>query len=90
MRLTIIPVDNAVYVDRECRILDLTSCDIPDDIHALQWLGASGWIEFGDNDGDGIKPANETISALPAWANACVQVWQDWTPPVVETVEVTE
>ena len=91
MRLTIIPVDNAVYVDRDCRILDLSSCQIPDDIHALQWFGTSGWIEFSDNDGDGQKPENQVISSLPNWANEAYNLWQAWQPPVIEQpVEVIE
>ena len=84
MRLTIIPVDGFVSVDNVSKYqpLDLSTCGIPTDVHALQWYDTKGWIEFSD-DGDLFtpKPANEMISKLPAWANACVKVWQDWTPP---------
>lgn len=96
MRLTIIPSDNTVYVDRESRILDLTLCSIPDNVHALQWFGSNGWIEFSDNDGDGIKPDNENIAELPVWANNAYNVWESWVQPEVSnpnvepTVEVTE
>ena len=92
MRLTIIPVDGFVAVDGICKYqpLDISSCNIPVDIHALQWYDNKGWIEFSD-DGNPFtpKPANELISKLPSWANNCVQVWQNWTPPVVEQPEAT-
>jgi hypothetical protein len=49
MRLTIIPSDKAVYKDGLCYSnLDLSTCGIPDDIHALQWNEISGWLEFND------------------------------------------
>jgi hypothetical protein len=78
MRLTIIPIDNAVYVDGVCRVpLDLSVCNIPSNVHALQWYETEGEVEF---DGK-PKPANEDITALPEWALACVGVWEAWTPP---------
>lgn len=51
--------------------LDLTSCQVPTDVWALQWNNASGHIEF-----NGTVP-NEAISSLPAWANACLAVWEE-------------
>lgn len=89
MRLTIIPIDNAVYVDGECRIpLDLSGCGIPSDIHALQWYQTRGWVEFSD-DGDPFttKKPNEDIFELPGWATACVQVWNDWIPPEAPVID---
>lgn len=84
MRLTIIPVDGFVSVDNVSKFqpLDLSNCGIPADVHALQWYDTKGWIEFGD-DGDPFtpKPPNELIESLPSWANTCIKVWQDWTPP---------
>ena len=47
MRLTIIKEDNMVYVDRVAKHVDCS--DLPEDLHALQWDGESGWIEFVDN-----------------------------------------
>lgn len=84
MRLTIIPDDNYVAVDGDNshRPLDLSSCYIPQEIHALQWYDTRGWIEFDDPlDPFSPRPPNEEIFELPAWAEACVQVWNDWTPP---------
>jgi len=47
MKLTIIPVDgsvgeNGVFYNN----LDLSSCGIPADVHALQWQDTAGWIEY--------------------------------------------
>ena len=84
MRLTIIPVDNFVSVggDGSRGPLDLSVCGIPADVHALQWYDTRGWIEFRDDEDPFTpKPANQDITALPAWAEACVSVWQQWTPP---------
>jgi hypothetical protein len=85
MKLTIIPSDDAVYVDGLMKAytlnpLDLTQCGIPSDVHALQWKDTAGWIEF-ENNPDGSKPPNEAITVLPAWALACIGVWEAWTPP---------
>ena len=83
-RITIIPEDGFVGVDAVSKYhpLDLSGCGIPSDIHALQWYDTRGWIEFADdNDPFTPKPPNEEITELPAWANACVAVWEAWTPP---------
>lgn len=94
MKLTIIPSDNAVYVDNVMKAyaplpLDLTSCNIPTNVHALQWKETAGWIEFEDNP-DGTKPANEPITVLPEWALACVGIWEAWTPYVPPTPPASE
>jgi len=71
-RLTILPVDGAVYRDAGNYVdLDLSSCGIPADVHALQWDGSAGHIEFTDTR------ENEEITALPDWANACVAKWDE-------------
>lgn len=72
MKLTIIPSDKAVYKDGLSYLdLDLSTANIPSDVHALQWDNNAGWIEYKNH----VKP-NETISALPQWANDAVTVWQ--------------
>lgn len=73
MKLTIVPIDGAVYKDGKA-YQHLTLNNIPADIHALQWNGVSGWLEFVD-DVDGGKPVNEPITELPAWAVDAVAVW---------------
>lgn len=85
MKLTIIPDDSFVAVDGNTshRRLDLSSCNIPQDVHALQWFDTKGWIEFDDSvDPFAPKPPNEEITTLPEWALACVGVWEAWTPPL--------
>ena len=75
MRITIIGVDNAVGVDGNFRHdLDLSQCGLPVNFWALQWN------ERGDNTGhieyDSPLLDNTSITELPAWANACIAVWQ--------------
>jgi hypothetical protein len=70
MKLTIIPSDKAVYVDG-ISFLDLNLTQIPENVHALQWLNDAGFIEF--NDGS----ANLIISNLPDWANNSVVAWNE-------------
>lgn len=73
MKLTIVPVDGLVVKDGAGYIgLQLTG--VPTNIHALQWDGLKGELEF-VNDADGIKPVNEKITVLPSWANDCVAAW---------------
>ena len=60
MKLTIIPVDGAVYVDGSSTSGLLIS--FPNNVHALQWSDSSGWIEF--NTGE----KNQDIEELPTWA----------------------
>jgi hypothetical protein len=76
MRLTIIPADGSVGEDGKFyNGLDLTSCGIPTNVHALQWDGAAGWIEFKD------PIPNEEITSLPAWANCCITKWTEANTP---------
>lgn len=91
-RITIIPSDGTVLVDGELKFqpLDLSGCGIPADVHALQWYDTRGWIEFNDdNDPFTPKPANQDITELPAWANACAAVHAAWTPPPPPELEPT-
>jgi hypothetical protein len=72
MKLTIIVSDSAVYKDGySYRDLNLSVCNIPADVHALQWQESSGWIEFTDNR------ENEQITQLPSWADSCVVKWDE-------------
>lgn len=76
MRLTIIPVDGTVSEDGKAYLgLDLSSCGIPADVHALQWDGVAGWIEFKD------PVPNQPITELPAWANCCTAKWAEANNP---------
>ena len=67
MKLTIIPADGSVGEDGKFyNDLNLSSCGIPADVHALQWENVAGWIEFKD------PVPNQPITELPAWANCCM------------------
>jgi hypothetical protein len=84
MLLTIIPVDGNVKKDGVGYLeLDLSSCEIPPNVRALQWQDTSGWLEFWDQQ-------NEDITALPSWVNCCLAVWtvaNTPVPPSPPTVE---
>lgn len=69
MKLTIIPVDGAVYKD-DISYLKLVWEETPTGIHALQWQDTKGWIEYIDNN-----IPNEDINELPQWANNAVDAW---------------
>lgn len=79
MKLTIIPADGSVGEDGKFYLgLNLSSCNIPADVHALQWQDTAGWIEYI------TTIPNETITELPAWANCCMTKWTEANnPPVV-------
>jgi len=70
-KISIIVEDNAVYVDgRSFTGLDLSSCNIPTNVWALQWDGSAGEVEY-DN-----REENTAITELPTWVNNCVTKWQ--------------
>ena len=86
MKLTISPVDGSVGENGKFDIgLDLSSCNIPADVHALQWQDTAGWIEYN------TPIPNEPITELPAWANCCMTKWdtanQPPPPPPPPTAE---
>ena len=74
MHLTIIPSDSTVYRDHAMLVCDLAGVNLPASLHAFQWDGVRGEIEF-VTDRDGQKPANERVQALPAWALECESIY---------------
>ena len=71
MNLSIVVADNAVTKDGVGHGgLDLSTCSIPADVWALQWVGTSGEVEY-----KGQAP-NELIDELPSWMAAVEAVWQ--------------
>lgn len=74
MKLSIIPIDNAVCKDGVCYI-SVSLNDTPSNVHALQWKDTQGWIEY--NDGK----INESISTLPSWAENALTAWQKLAEP---------
>jgi hypothetical protein len=74
MRITIIPSDSSVGVDKLFYSpLNLSTCNIPANVHALQWYETQGQLEICE----GGNFSSQHITELPTWATACVAVWQD-------------
>lgn len=68
MKLTLVKgSDNCLYIDGVGYVIDTSS--VPEDIHAIQWDGESGWIEYVPDAVTGIKPPNETIATLEEFEN---------------------
>lgn len=89
MRLVIVGPDNAVGKDGVFYgNLDLSQCGLPANFWALQWN------ERGDNTGhieyDSPLIDNTPITQLPAWANACVDVWQTRADQVAAELAAAE
>ena len=75
MRITIVGADNAVGVDGNFRVdLNLSQCGLPANFWAFQWN------QNGDNTGEieynSPMIQNDLVTEIPAWATACVSVWQ--------------
>lgn len=78
MKLTIIPADGSVGENDVFYLeLNLSSCNIPADVHALQWQDTAGWIEY-----NSPLVENQPITELPAWANCCMTKWTEANTPV--------
>jgi hypothetical protein len=73
MKLTIIRDDATVYKDGE-GISGLDVSYVPSNVHALQWNGVKGWVEFCMDD-NFFKPENQIIDELPTWAETAAQQW---------------
>ena len=74
MRLSIIPVDSTVIKDGVARQIDFTLISLPANVHALQWAGSSGEIEYKN------PIEHEAITELPAWASACSTAYDEGVP----------
>ena len=75
MRITIVGADNVVGVNGNFREdLDLSQCGLPVNFCAFQWN------QNGDNTGEveynSPMIQNDSVTEIPAWATACVAVWQ--------------
>lgn len=72
MRVSILPSDGAVYIDGfSFSKLDLSF--IPADVHAIQWYGESGHVEYKDPV-TGLMTKNEDIDSLEAY-QAAIDAW---------------
>ena len=74
MKLTIIPIDGAVYEDG-ISYLGLVWEGTPPNVHALQWQDIAGWIEY-------VDQPNEDITVLPEWADNAMAAWTIANTPV--------
>jgi len=96
MRVTIIPVDKAVYIDQDVVVFDyVLDADIST-IHAVQWNGTTGHIEHIDENGmmiavekiESVEFAqhviDEAVIKISEAKKAMAQVIQN--PPVKPTV----
>jgi predicted nicotinamide N-methyase len=75
MRIVIIQEDSVVGVNENFRSgLDLSQCGLPANFWAFQWN------EHGDNTGhieyNSPMIQNDQVTEIPAWATACIAVWQ--------------
>jgi len=74
MKLTIIPIDGAVYEDG-ISYLGLVWEGTPVNVHALQWGDIAGWIEY-------VDQPNEDITVLPEWAYNAMAAWTVANTPI--------
>jgi len=75
MRITIVGVDNAVGVDGNFRgDLDLSQCGLPANFWAFQWNQESN--NTGEIEYNSPIIQNDPVTEIPAWATACIAVWQ--------------
>ena len=73
MKISITVADSAVTKDGKGHGgLNLSVCNIPENVWALQWEDTSGHIEY-----NSALVQNDNITELPAWATACLLKWQE-------------
>lgn len=69
--LVVIPSDGNITKNNRCFLeLDLSSCNIPTNIHCFRWENGSGEIEYVDS-----TPHDQVDSStIPEWVNSCVTI----------------
>lgn len=82
MRITIIPSDGVVGINGEFRAIPSLAQNFPT-IHAVQWSGSEGHIEF--NDGS----PNESVTDIAQFQSA-VDAWNALTPPPKTAAELLQ
>lgn len=73
MRLTIIPSDGMVYVEGVALFVDCSGIDRT--VHAVQWYGTAGEIEYLADPVTGKRKGNLKITALDATHTHCADLW---------------
>ena len=74
MRLVILKDGTVGVSEQFIKQLDLSKCGLPENFRALQWEEHGANLGHIEHDSPLID--NTTITELPAWANACIAVWQ--------------
>ena len=72
MKLTIIPIDKVVIVDGVA-IHDIDMTGIDPDIHAVQFDGTGGWIEYIDRDPEQIDSVSRFDAIIARHASALAE-----------------
>ena len=72
MKLTIIPIDKVVIVDGVA-INDIDMTGIDPDIHAVQFDGNGGWIEYRDRDPEQIDSVSRFDAIIARHASALAE-----------------
>lgn len=72
MKLTIVPIDKVVIVD-SVAIHDIDMTGIDPDIHAVQFDGNGGWIEYKDRDPEQIDSVSRFDAIIARHASALAE-----------------
>lgn len=72
MKLTIVPIDKVVIVDGVA-IHDIDMTGIDPDIHAVQFDGNGGWIEYKDGDNEPIDSVSRFDAIIARHASALAE-----------------
>lgn len=72
MRVTIIPSDNAVYIDGVCKVgIDMSS--VGANVSAVQWYDTQGEIEWTDQNGE---YRNDQINSIAPYQSVIDQWYE--------------
>lgn len=72
MRVTIISDDGYVYIEGQAEIVDLSSLD--EDIHAVQWYGTRGEVEYKTDYIENTRKPNEIITDIAPYQHL-IDLW---------------
>jgi len=87
-KLTILPADGVVSIDG-LSYSELKMSGIPKNLHALQWFGKGGEIEYIADDYGETKP-NTRIDSLPKWTEKNIRVWEAANKNAIEKAKEEE
>jgi hypothetical protein len=85
-RYSIIRSDNAVVVDGEYYHVNCSL--LPANVHAIQWDGTKGHVEFVDEDqNDGKRDPNLMITDFAPYASL-IEAWQEAKNAAIKAAEI--